>query len=481
MGSEFVNSEDRGQFNVEVELPSGTSLEETSRLSLEAEKQLLGNKNFVTLQSTIGPSGDSNKAAWRIVTTTKNQRKEKLEDLKDLARAAARSIPNAKVAVSDPSFIEGAAMEAPIMVQVRAPTYAELEPLANQFAEGLKKIPGVADVQTRYSPGQPEVRVTVDRERAAAAGIPVAQLAATLRASMEGEEAGKLRQGKDDVPIRVRLRERDRASLDDVLRVTMWTPKGRIALADVAHADRGDGPAVIEREGRERQIVIWGAPKGRALGEIVTEMSAAFGKIELPAGASFYYDGQIKQMTETNENMGLALLLGVVFIYIVLASQFESFIHPFTIMLTLPLALVGAIVALFLAGTTMAMGAMIGIILLMGLVTKNAILLLDRAIVRVREHGESPVQAILEAGPERLRPILMTSAAMILGMLPTALGNGEGSEFRAPMAIAVIGGVVSSTLLSLVVVPAFYLGIESVKARFMKRTARLGEPAKGSV
>jgi multidrug efflux pump subunit AcrB len=150
-------------------------------------------------------------------------------------------------------------------------------------------------------------------------------------------------------------------------------------------------------------------------------------------------------------------------------------------MLTLPLALVGAIVALFLAGTTMAMGAMIGIILLMGLVTKNAILLLDRAIVRVREHGETPLQAILEAGPERLRPILMTSAAMILGMLPTALGNGEGSEFRAPMAIAVIGGVVSSTLLSLVVVPAFYLGIEGVKARLAKRTARLGVPAKGSV
>src|SRR5581483_3191809 len=143
---------------------------------------------------------------------------------------------------------------------------------------------------------------------------------------------------------------------------------------------------------------------------------------------------------------------------------FESFIHPLTIMLTLPLAMVGAFVALFLWGTPIAMGSMIGIILLMGLVTKNAILLLDRAIVRVREQGETPLQAVLEAGPERLRPILMTSAAMVLGMLPTAVSNGDGSEFRAPMAISVIGGVISSTLLSLVVIPVLYLAIENAKA-----------------
>jgi multidrug efflux pump subunit AcrB len=158
----------------------------------------------------------------------------------------------------------------------------------------------------------------------------------------------------------------------------------------------------------------------------------------------------------------------------VLASQFESFVHPFTIMLTLPLALVGGILGLFLTNNTMAMGAIIGIVLLMGLVTKNAILLIDRAIVHVRDNAMAPLQAILHAGPERLRPILMTSAAMVLGMLPTAVSNGEGSEFRAPMAIAVIGGVVSSTLLSLIVVPVFYLAIESLKAQLARLFRRLG-------
>src|SRR5207237_3425538 len=208
-------------------------------------------------------------------------------------------------------------------------------------------------------------------------------------------------------------------------------------------------------EDRSRQIQVWATPRGRALGDIISDIEPRIKALKLPKDVTYAFDGRVRMMKENNEAIGLALALAVVFIYIVLASQFESFLHPLTIMLTLPLALVGAILALFLTNNTMALGTMIGIILLMGLVTKNAILLIDRAIVRVREQGEAPLQAILEAGPERLRPILMTSAAMVLGMLPTALGRGEGSEFRAPMAIAVIGGVVSSTLLSLIVVPAF--------------------------
>jgi multidrug efflux pump subunit AcrB len=208
---------------------------------------------------------------------------------------------------------------------------------------------------------------------------------------------------------------------------------------------------------------------------VAAEFEPAIKKADL-GPVNVVYDGQLRLMHETNTNMLLALLLGVVFIYLVLASQFESFIHPLTIMLTLPLALVGGVLGLFLTKNTMAMGAMIGIILLMGLVTKNAILLIDRAIVRVRDHGEPPLQAIREAGPERLRPILMTSAAMVLGMLPTAVSNVEGSEFRAPMAIAVIGGVVSSTLLSLIVVPVFYLAIENLKAWLGRSIFRRGTP-----
>ncbi len=468
MGNEFVNADDRGQFVVEVELPAGTSLDQTWKLTAPAEAEILKDKRFITVLSTVGPDGDSNKAQWRVVTVPKSERRENLGQMKDIVRGIAHKIQGAKVSISDPAFIEGAQTEAPIMVQVRAPTYAELEPLAREFTAKMKAIPGVIDVKMQYSAGKPELRVSVDRDKAARAGVPIATLASTLRASIEGAEAGKLRQGKDEVPIRVRLAKSDRSTVDDVLRMTIQTPRGPMAIGDLATVERGEGPNVIEREDRERQIVVWAFPYGRPLGEIVPEMTAAFSKIKMPPGASYHYDGQVRQMNDTNSSMGLALGLAVIFIYIVLASQFESFIHPLTIMLTLPLALVGAIVGLFLANITIAMGALIGIILLMGLVTKNAILLLDRALVRVREQGETPMQAVLEAGPERLRPILMTSAAMILGMLPTAISNGEGSEFRAPMAIAVIGGVVSSTLLSLIVVPAFYLAIENGKARLAR-------------
>jgi multidrug efflux pump subunit AcrB len=242
-----------------------------------------------------------------------------------------------------------------------------------------------------------------------------------------------------------------------------------VQLSDVARFARGEGPQVIEREDRGRQIQVWATPRGRALGDIVADVQARLATLQAPADVRFVFDGQVRMLKENNDAMGAAMMLAVLFIYIVLASQFESFIHPLTIMLTLPLAFVGAMLALFLTNNTLAMGTMIGFILLMGLVTKNAILLIDRAIVRVRDQGETPLRAILAAGPERLRPILMTSAAMVLGMLPTALNRGEGSEFRAPMAVAVIGGVISSTLLSLLVIPVVYLAIEDLKARLARR------------
>ena len=464
MGSDFVNAEDRGQLVLDLELPAGTSLAETSRSSAVVEQELLADPLIKTVFVTLGPQGDVNKTSMRILALPKQERTIGLLAIKDKVRGIAGKIPGAKVSITDPPFVEGAGTQAAIMINCRGTSYETLAPYADRVGDVLKGIAGVADVQVRYTPGRPELRVEIDRQRAADQGLAVAQVAMALRTAMEGEEAGKMRQGKDEVPIRVRLRGQDRAGAADLGRITLSSPKGMVALADVARLSRGEGPQVIEREARMRQISVWATPNGRSLGDIVKDLLPRLKELEAPAGVTYSFDGQIKDMTDTNSSVGVALLLGVVFIYLVLASQFESFIHPLTIMMTLPLAIVGAILGLFLTRNSMAMGSMIGIILLMGLVTKNAILLVDRAIVRVRENGEPPLQAILEAGPERLRPILMTSAAMVLGMLPTAISNGDGSEFRAPMAIAVIGGVISSTLLSLVVIPVLYLAIENAKA-----------------
>jgi multidrug efflux pump subunit AcrB len=250
----------------------------------------------------------------------------------------------------------------------------------------------------------------------------------------------------------------------------MWiaTPRGQVALSQLAKVEHAEGPAVIEHEQRERQIAVSSqiAP-GFNLGQVVKALHQRIDDHSLPAGYSYIWEGMQKDMEEMGTDMAMALGLALVFIFIVLASQFESLVHPFTIMLSLPLALVGAVLALFATGNPLGMGSQIGIILLMGLVTKNAILLVDGALQHIRE-GDPPAEAIAKAGPRRLRPILMTSSAMVLGMLPTALGRGMGSEFRAPMAIVVIGGVITSTLLTLWVVPVVFLWVERVRSSFRK-------------
>jgi multidrug efflux pump subunit AcrB len=481
-GQEFVNSEDRGQYILEAELPAGTSLAETARATETVEAEILKHPDFTTVFATIGEGDQVNKVKWRVVAVPKNERLTKLADLKEVGRVAVAKLPNAKIAVTDPPFVEGAATEAVIMINVRGIEFADIEKVANQIAKILKNTQGVGDIQVKYSPGRPELSLSVDRQRAADRGLSAAEVAMALRTAVEGTEAGKLRQPgqKDDIPIVVLLGKDYRGDATALANITISTAKGPVKLSDVVNITRTDGPQVIERENRNRQVTIWATPIGRPLGDVAAEFQPQIAKLALAPGMSIFYDGQLRLMNENNSNMAIALLLGVVFIYIVLASQFESFIHPLTIMVTLPLAFVGGIMGLFLTNNTIAMGALIGIVLLMGLVTKNAILLVDRAIVRVRDHGETPLQAVLEAGPERLRPILMTSAAMVLGMWPTAVGNSEGSEFRAPMAIAVIGGVISSTLLSLIVVPVVYLTIENLKGFISRLGGGKGRKAKAT-
>lgn len=230
-------------------------------------------------------------------------------------------------------------------------------------------------------------------------------------------------------------------------------------MRDIVTVREESAPSTIERLDRRRQITITANVAGRSLGEVLGAIEAKLAQQTWPPGYAFRFGGEAERMQETFSNLGLAMGLAIIFIYIVLASQFESFLHPFTIMLALPLAIVGALSLLFLSNMPIGMPAMIGMILLMGLVTKNSILLVDYTN-QLRRKGHSVTEALLEAGPTRLRPILMTSAAIVLGMLPAALGRGEGSELRAPMSMAVIGGVITSTLLTLIVVPAVYVLVD---------------------
>jgi len=348
------------------------------------------------------------------------------------------------------------------MIRITGRDFAQLEKEGQWLAGVLRSVPGTADVRVDANSPKPELAVNIDRTRGADLGLSTAALGQQLRLAISGEVAAKLREGKDETDIRVRVSERDRRTPDRVRRIYLCTPRGRRQLQDVADVGLQDGPSVIEHENRERQItVISNLGPGAALGDIAHQIKKAAAAHRLPPGYQIVWDGQMKSLDEQSEAFAAAFALAFVFIYMVLASQFESFKHPFTIMVSLPLALIGALLGLFLAGRHLSLGAMIGVILLMGLVTKNAILLVDGALQRIRQ-GDDVTTALLKAGPRRLRPILMTSFAMAIGMLPTAIGTGTGSEFRSPMAIAVIGGVIASTALTLLVVPVIFAGMEKV-------------------
>ncbi|MSP92807.1 MAG: hypothetical protein EXR79_13545 [Myxococcales bacterium] len=470
MGNEFVTPEDRGQFMAEIELPPGTSLDETGRRTLAAEKTVLRDPHVTAVYAKLGPNSEVNKVMWRVLTVPKTRRPRTLSAIQNATRAAIQAaVPGAKVTISPPAFVEGLPAGAPLQVQVRGSDLSDLERDAAAVEAMLRTIPGLTDVQMYYSPGKPEQTVKVDRAKAADLGVPIAMVARTLRAALEGEDAGNLRlaQGaRKEVRIKVRLRAEDRASIERLLDTPVATPKGFVPLRAIATVAPQSGPQVIERQDRTRQIVVAGVPAGRSLGEILKDLQPKLDAHKFQGDGYYRLDGQVKQMREMRESMGLAFALAVVFIFLILAAQFESFLHPFTIMLSLPMALIGAFVGLFLTDNAMSMGTNIGVILLMGLVTKNGILLVDAALQNQRD-GMASLDAVIDAGRRRLRPILMTSAAMVLGMLPTAVIVGPGSEFRSPMAITVIGGVITSTLLTLLVVPSVFLWLDGGRQRVL--------------
>ncbi len=290
-------------------------------------------------------------------------------------------------------------------------------------------------------------------------------VAMQLRGMVEGIVPTRLREDDKEYDIRVRLAPEFRNDFESIARTPLYSPTGAVVRTrDIVRLDPEVGPAAIEREARRRQAKINIELSNRSLGEVTADVGKVMAGISLPPNFEWGFAGDVEMMQESAAAMGLALLLATAFIYIVLASQFESFLEPFLIMISLPLALVGALLAILITGKNLGMPAMIGVVMLMGLVTKNAILLVDLTNQYVRD-GLSVKDAILKAGPVRLRPILMTTIAMILGMLPSAMGRGEGSEFRSPISIATIGGLITSTLLTLVVVPVAYLLLARVVDR----------------
>ncbi len=320
------------------------------------------------------------------------------------------------------------------------------------------------DLDTTYRGGKPEVTVSINRDRAADLGVPIAMIAMSIRTFFAGEKATDLVAGGTRYDVRVQLDAKHRSRLDDILRLKVRSTNGQlVAMSNLVTIDTGSGPAKIERHNRMRNVTLLSGLDGKTLGTAVKEIDE-IAKKKTGASVMGGWAGMAEIMQKSFAELLSALILAVVIVYLILAAQFESFLHPFTIMLSLPLSLIGAVAGLLLSGYSLNIMTFIGVIMLMGLVTKNAILLVDYTN-RMRKQGRQREEALLIAGPVRLRPILMTTAAMVFGMVPVALALSAGGEMRAPMAVAVIGGLITSMLLTLVVVPVAYSVLDSMKER----------------
>ncbi len=463
LGTAFFPSSDQNELTVSVKASPGSSLEQTSSICEEIEKVVRPRPDVVTVLTTIGAGNDPvTRANVAVKLVKKKDRKKNVDEIIEELRREIRHIPGAHISLKTPQM-GGGGEDKPVTFSVRGEELGTLERLAAEVERIVRSTPGAVDVENSLEISKPEVRVRIDRDKASDLGINVGLIATTVRSLVDGFVATKYQEGEEQYDVRVRLKKEDRSTLHDVANLTIKSNKDLpnnqkllVPISDVASISEDVGLSKINRYDRQREIRIDANLSGRLLGEVLGDVQRRLREeITFPPGYSVAVAGQGEMQAQSFANIFLSLALAIIFVYIVLAAQFESFVYPFSIMLALPMAIIGAVLALLVVGGALSVMSLIGITLLMGLVTKNGILLVDYTNV-LRERGLSRTEALLKAGPRRLRPILMTTFAMIFGMLPVALALGEGSEFRAPMGQAVIGGLITSTFLTLFIVPVVY-------------------------
>jgi len=473
VGVEFVPATDNSEFQVDLETPVGSSIDYTAAKVRQVESTLRAMPEVERTYATInaGQSMGENSASVLVTMVPPAQRSRTPQEMTQPARAVLQQIPGIEFTVGAAGGLGGVAK--PVQVTILGDGLPTLTRLADQLAARLSQIEGLQDVESSLQAAQPVLGVRINREAASDLGVSLQQIGATLRPMLGGEQVSDWTDANGDTyDVVVRLPEalRDQVETLGALPIIQSGATGSTAmirLDQVADLVQSTGPGEIVRQDLSRQVTVSANLADVPLGAVTTQVQEAIAELQLPAGYRISQGGDVEQLAETAAAAGSALLLAVIFIYLVLASQFGSFLQPIAIMISLPLSLIGVMVGLLVGGSTLNMMSAIGFIMLMGLVVKNAILLVDNANQR-RAEGQNLFDALVEAGATRFRPIIMTSLAMIFGMLPLALSLHEGSGQNAPMAHAVIGGLISSTLLTLVVVPVILTYVDSF-GRFVSR------------
>lgn len=467
LGVELIPEMSQSEFLVDLEWKSGTPLEQTADHVADIDGRVQAIPGVASVFSLVGASGQAGGTAG-----------EKMEHAAQLhvaleagvdddqaiesVRALLVDIPDLKYRFSRPSYFS---FRTPVEVEVAGYSLQTLEFIADEIGDRLHEIAGLTDIRSSAAGGQPEIQIVLDRQRIAELGTTAQRIGELLRNKLQGEVATELARRDRKVDIRVRAVGAERESLDDLKRMVV-SPTSYpvpVTLASVARIEAVNGPAEIRRIDQERVAVVSANLQGRDLGSVVEEIEAAMADIGLPEGFIITMGGQNEEMVRSFDSMKFALTLAVFLVYLVMASQFESLLHPLVIMFTIPLGLVGSVAGLLLTDTTISVVVLIGLIMLAGIVVNNAIVLVDYINHLRRNEGMDKIAAVLRAGELRFRPILMTTSTTVLGLLPMALGIGEGSEIRAPMAITVIGGLLVSTGLTLLLIPVVYTLVDRGK------------------
>jgi HAE1 family hydrophobic/amphiphilic exporter-1 len=459
LGTELIPPLAQGEFTLGLELPEGTPLSRTDARVAAIERQLAEIDGIELTASDVGVSHEGDTSAQR----RKENRAEihvrldradgaREEAVLEGVRRILAGHPDVTMKLRRQSLFS---FNAPIEVDVYGFNLDDLQAVADRVAEELQAIDGLRDVKLGMLPGSPEVRVSFDRDKLNRYGLNLSQVSETVRGKVRGTVASRIRERERHIDIRVMNLEDQRNTLQAVRDLIVAERDGvPILLSSIADMTVARGPSEIHRLGRKRVAIVSANLAGRDLGSVSTEIESRLRTIALPAGVSVELGGQNEEMQKSFSSLRMAILLAVFLVYLVMAAQFESFLHPLIIMFTVPLALVGAVYGLKLTGTPLSVIAVIGAIMLAGIVVNNGIVLVDRVNQLRRTLGRD--QAVLQAGAERFRPILMTTSTTVLGLLPMALGLGEGAELRTPLAVTVISGLLLSTLLTLVVVPVVY-------------------------
>jgi HAE1 family hydrophobic/amphiphilic exporter-1 len=468
LGTEFVPKADFSEVTVSFHTPVGSSLEltEAKAQQVEAIVREFPETRYTLATINTGSAQGKIYATLYVRLVDRKLRDRSVDQMAAVLRERLRQVPG--ITVTHAGLLDTVGGNKQIDLSIMGPDQAELERLARLALERLRPIEGLVDLDSSVKAPKPVVAVAVRREAASDLGLSVGQIAGALRTLVAGQTVGNWRAPDDQTyDVNVRLAPEARNALQDLERMPFalgaqadGSPRV-VRLAQVAQVREDTGPSQVNRRELTREVAINGNVYGRSAGEVSAAIRAEMAQISLPPGYRWQFGGSTKNMTESFGYAVSALAMAIIFIYMILASQFKSFLQPLSLMTSLPLTLIGVVLALMLFRSTLSMFSVIGIVMLMGLVTKNAILLVDFAI-RAREEGMERTQALLLAARVRLRPILMTTLAMIFGMVPLAFALTEGSEQRAPMGQAVIGGVITSSLLTLVVVPVVYCYLDDL-------------------